>query len=272
MSARALPVLMYHHVTPNPGLVTVSPATFRQQMAWLAQHGYRGIGCRDFERFLAGEALPDKSVLITFDDGYLDNYVHAHPVLREFGLRGVVFLITGRIGSESQPRRHAGMGGELPACPNHREAKRLIDAGRTDEVMLRWSEVEAMQAAGTFEFHSHTHSHTRWDKTVADPAARRAALADDLAASRATLAQHTGDSPHLCWPQGYYDDDYKQVARAAGFRYLYTVRKGINTVATPQDEIGRIVIKDRVGNWFGSRMFLYRQPLLGGWYLRLRGD
>lgn len=272
MSARALPVLMYHHVTPNAGLVTVSPDTFRQQMAWLAHHGYRSVSCRDLERFLAGKALRDKSVLITFDDGYLDNYVHAHPVLQEFGLHGVIFLITGRIGSESQPRRHAGMGGELPACPNHRDAHALIDADRTDEVMLRWSEVAAMQAAGTFEFHSHTHSHTRWDKAIADPAARRAALADDLAASRATLAQHTGDSPHLCWPQGYYDDDYQQVARAAGFRYLYTVRKGINTIATPPGEIGRVVIKDRVGNWFGSRMFLYRQPLLGGWYLRLRGD
>jgi peptidoglycan/xylan/chitin deacetylase (PgdA/CDA1 family) len=272
MSAQALPVLMYHHVTPNDGLVTVAPATFRRQMAWLANHGYRSIGCRDLERFLAGEPLPDKSVLITFDDGYLDNYVYAHPVLQEFGLHGVIFLITGQIGAESQPRRYAGMAGDLPVCPNHRDAKALIDAGRTDEVMLRWSEVEAMQAAGTFEFHSHTHSHTRWDKTIADPVARRAALADDLAASRATLAQRTGDSPHLCWPQGYYDDDYRQVARDAGFRYLYTVQKGINTPATPPDEIGRIVIKDRVGGWFGSRMFLYRQPLLGGWYVRLRGD
>jgi peptidoglycan/xylan/chitin deacetylase (PgdA/CDA1 family) len=272
MSAKALPVLMYHHVTPNDGLVTVSPATFRQQMAWLAEHGYRGIGCVDLERFLAGEALPDKSVLITFDDGYLDNYVHAHPILQEFGLHGVIFLITGLIGEESQPRRHAGMGNDLPACPNHRDAKALIDAGRADDVMLRWSEVEAMQAAGSFEFHSHTDTHTRWDKVIADRAERRAALAADLAASRAALAARCGDSPHLCWPQGYYDEDYKRVARNAGFRYLYTVRKGINTPRTPPDEIGRIVVKDRVGNWFGSRMLLYRRPLLGGLYVRLRGD
>jgi len=269
MSARALPVLMYHHVTPNPGLVTVSPDTFRQQMAWLARHGYRSVGCRDLERFLAGEALPDKSVLITFDDGYLDNYVHAHPVLQEFGLHGVIFLITGRIGSESQPRRHAGMGGELPACPNHRDAHALIDAGRADEVMLRWSEVAAMQAAGTFEFHSHTHSHTRWDKAIADPAGRRAALADDLAASRATLAQHTGDSPHLCWPQGYYDDDYRMIASAAGFSHLYTVRRDTCRRSTPPDEIPRIVVKDTAGLWFASRLALYRRPRLATFYAKL---
>lgn len=274
MSAAALPVLMYHHVTPNDGLVTVSPATFRAQMRWLASHGYRGVGCRDLERFLAGEALPEKSVLITFDDGYLDNYVYAHPVLKEFGLHAVIFLVTDWIG-ESQPRRHGtpdGDGDDLPDCPNHRDAKALIAAGQADCAMLRWSEVEAMQAAGTFEFHSHTHSHTRWDKTIADPEARRAALAADLAASRAALAARTGDSPHLCWPQGYFDADYKQVAQATGFRYLYTVNKGINTPATPADEIGRIVIKDRVGNWFGPRMFLYRHALLGGLYVRLRGD
>jgi peptidoglycan/xylan/chitin deacetylase (PgdA/CDA1 family) len=280
MSAQALPVLMYHHVTPNDGLVTVSPNTFRQQMAWLAWHGYRGITCRDLERFLDGEALPDKSVLITFDDGYLDNYVYAHPVLLEFGLHGVIFLVTGWIG-ESQPRRYemprmrygsVGGGSDLPECPNHRDAKAMIAAGEADRAMLRWSEIEAMHAAGTFEFHSHTHTHTRWDKTIADAAARRAALAADLAESRAALARHTGESPHLCWPQGYFDADYRQVAREAGFRYLYTVNKGINTPATHAEEIGRVVVKDRVGGWFASRMFLYRQPLLGGLYVRLRGD
>jgi peptidoglycan/xylan/chitin deacetylase (PgdA/CDA1 family) len=263
---------MYHHVTPNDGLVTVSPAMFRRQMAWLVRHGYRTIGCRDLERFLAGESLPDKSVLLTFDDGYLDNYVYAHPILQDFGLQGVIFLITGLIGIEGQPRRHAGMGGNLPACPNHSEAWKLINADHADEVMLRWSEVAEMQSAGTFEFHSHTHTHTRWDKTIADPAARRAALADDLAASRITLRQHTGDSPHLCWPQGYYDADYLRIARKAGFRYFYTVRKGINTPATPGDQIGRIVVKNRAGSWFGSRIFLYRRPVLGGFYVRLRGN
>ena len=272
MAAQALPVLMYHHVTPNDGLVTVSPATFRWQMQWLATHGYRSIGCRDLERFLAGESLPDKSVLITFDDGYLDNYVHAHPVLKEFGLHAVIFLVTGWLGEKGQARRHGGLPGELPACPNHRAAKALIDAGRADEVMLRWSEVDAMQSAGTCEFHSHTHTHTRWDKTVADVAARREALAADLAASRAALAAHCGDSAHLCWPQGYFDADYQAVAAAAGFRYLYTVQKGINSPATPPDKIGRIVIKDRVGSWFGSRMFIYRQRTLGSLYVRLRGD
>lgn len=271
MTARALPVLMYHHVSPAPGLVTVHPDTFRAQLAWLAGRGYRSVGCADLAAFLAGAPLAEKSVLLTFDDGYLDNYVHAHPLLAEFGLRAAIFLVTGWLG-EGPTRRHAGMGGALPDCLDHRAATAAIRNKQADRAMLRWSEVAAMQAAGTAEIHSHTHTHTRWDRQLTDPAQRRDALAADLAASRAALAAHGGASDHLCWPQGYYDDDYRAVARQAGFRHLYTVRKGINTAATPAEEIRRMVVKDRAGGWFASRLFLYRRPLLGGLYLRLRGE
>lgn len=270
MSASALPVLMYHHVSPSPGLVTVSPQTFRAQMAWLAGHGYRSIGCDDLASFLAGHPLPRKSVLITFDDGYLDNFVHAHPVLREHGLHAAIFLVTGWIGDG--PAR-ADRGNAAPECPDHRRCMESVAAGRSDDVMLRWSEVEAMRAAGTFEFHSHTHTHTRWDKRIAAVAARREALAADLEQSRAVLRRHLGAaSAHLCWPQGYYDDDYRSVARDCGFYYLYTVRKGVNRPRSPAEAIRRIVIKDRAGSWFATRMWVWRHAAIGGIYAHLRGD
>ena len=272
MSASALPVLMYHHVSPSPGLVTVSPETFRAHMAWLAAHGYRSVGCDDLAAFLAGDPLPAKSVLITFDDGYLDNYVYAHPALREHGLHAVIFLVTGWIG-DGPVRPHHGGNGATPECPDHRRCMESVAAGRSDQVMLRWSEVEAMRAAGTFEFHSHTHTHTRWDQRIAALPERREALAGDLEKSRAALgARLGGASGHLCWPQGYYDDDYRQVARDSGFRYLYTVRKGVNRPHSPAEAIRRIVIKDRVGVWFAARMWTYRHATIGGIYARLRGD
>ena len=89
-AARALPVLMYHHVSPSPGLVTVAPATFAAHMHWLAEHGWTTVGCREAAAFLAGQPLPAKSVLVTFDDGYLDNWVYAHPVLARHGQRAVL--------------------------------------------------------------------------------------------------------------------------------------------------------------------------------------
>ncbi len=278
--ANAVPVLMYHHVSPNPGLVTVSPATFRAQMAWLAGHGYRSAGTDELAAFLAGTPLPDKSVVITFDDGYLDNYIHAHPVLQEFGFRAVLFLITGWLG-EGPPRQPAqkfmrsgiqwDSAGNTPMTPSHRICMEKVAAGQADEVMLRWSEVAQMRAAGSFEFHSHTHSHSRWDRLVSNPLERHARLAEDLAASRTALQAHLGEaSGHLCWPQGYFDADYQAVAQSAGFTHLYTVNKGTCTAATPRSAIPRVVVKDRAEGWFGRRMWLYRHPALARTYLNLR--
>ena len=260
--ASALPVLMYHHVSPAPGLVTVSPQTFHAHISGLARRGYRSIGCDDLAAFLAGKPLPEKSVMITFDDGYLDNYVHAHPVLQAFGFKSVLFLITGRIG-EGAPRPNG-------ATPDHRSCMASIKTGHADDVMLRWSEVEAMRTAGSFEFHSHTHSHTRWDREIADQAERDVRLAADLQQSRDTLNAHLGNaSSHLCWPQGYYDNNYQQVAKRAGFDYFYTVGKGTCTTTSDPQRIPRVVAKDKPGNWLPMRLWIYRRPALAAAYLAL---
>lgn len=265
--ARAVPVLMYHHVSPNPGLVTVSPATFRAQMKTIAAKGYLAVSPDDLLAFLQGRSEPPpKSVLITFDDGYLDNYVHAYPVLRELGLKATVFAVTGWIGDG--PARS----GELP-CPDHKTCMAKVRDGQTDEVMLRWSEIEAMEAAGVMEFHSHTHTHTRWDKQIAEPAARRAALARDLAQSRDTLKERLGrEERHLCWPQGYFDPDYVTVATELGFAALYTTRRHVNTRHSSPLDIGRIVTKERTDNWLARRLAIYSSPVLGRLYTALRGE
>jgi peptidoglycan/xylan/chitin deacetylase (PgdA/CDA1 family) len=270
-TAQAVPVLMYHHVSPSPGLVTLSPEIFRDQMRWLAEHGYRTIGCDDLARFLAGEPLPEKSVLLTFDDGYLDNYVYAHPILAEFGLKAALFIVTGRIGDG--PARACAGEGTVPDTPTHKACKAAVQAGRADEVMLRWSEVERMRAAGTFEFHSHTHTHTRWDQVEADAGRRHVLLVDDLDQSRATLQARLGRvTPHLCWPQGYYDDHYRSAAHTVGFSHLYTVRRGSCLPVTPADEIPRIVTKDKAGGWLGGRLRLYGTPWLARLYTTLHPE
>lgn len=265
--AKAVPVLMYHHVNPNPGLVTVSPATFRTHMETIAANGYRAISADDFLLFLQGRHdLPAKSVLITFDDGYLDNYIHAWPVLQELGLKATIFAVTGWV--DDGPVRR----GDLP-CPDHKTCMARIREGQGDEVMLRWAEIEAMEASGTVEVHSHTHTHTRWDKQLADPAARRAALASDLSQSRNALKERLGrEDRHLCWPQGYFDDDYVTVARELGFEALYTTRRHVNTRQTSPLDIGRVVTKERADDWLARRLAIYSSPFLGRFYTMLRGE
>jgi peptidoglycan/xylan/chitin deacetylase (PgdA/CDA1 family) len=264
-----LPVLMYHHVSPKPGLVTCSPENFRAQMAWLAGQGWKTLSTDEFSAALASGVLPRKSVLVTFDDGYLDNWVYAHPVLEEFGQRATIFLITGWIG-DGAVRPHAGQGG-VPEVPTHKQAMAAAAEGRLDDAFMRWSEVEAMRTAGTFDFHSHTHSHTRWDRSIADQDQRDAALAADLDASRATLAARLGEaSQHLCWPQGYYDAAYQRVARTAGFTHLYTTEHGVVRRDTDLRRLPRLVAKDKPAAWFGRRMGIYGRPLLSALYLGLK--
>jgi len=108
---------------------------------------------------------------------------------------------------------------------------------------------------------------------IGNPQERRIKLAEDLAASRAALEAHLGTvSPHLCWPQGYFDADYQAVAHGAGFTHLYTVNKETCTAKTLIAAIPRVVVKDRADGWFGRRLWLYRHPMLTRAYLALRGS
>lgn len=266
-AAHNIPVLMYHHVTPAAGMIAATPANFESHMAWLAREGYSSLSAARFAAHLAGQPAPAKSVLITFDDGYLDNWVHAHPILQRYGMHAVLFVVTGWIG-DGPVRPHAGQGSEPPA-PDHDACKVSIAAGRTDDVMVRWSEIQAMRAAGTFEFHSHTHTHTRWDQICgADAGQKRQHMVQELAASRQALGLNLGEaSAHLCWPQGYFDADYLDAGRAAGFRYFYTTDAfGQNTAGSNPEHIYRFAVRNQPASWLARRLWLGSHPLWGPRY------
>lgn len=264
----AVPVLMYHHVSPRPGLVTMAPQAFDAQMAWLAGNGWHTLSAAEFAAYLAGAETPPKSVLITFDDGYLDNWVHAFPILRRHGLRAVIFGITGWIG-DGAPRPHAEQAG-APECPDHKGCKAAVAAGSADAVMLRWSEVEAMEAAGVCELGSHTHTHTRWDRQLPPGAPRLEALGEDLQRSAEALRTRLGRSVSaLAWPQGYYQPDYLAVAQGAGFSQLYTTRRRCNPRRASPLEVGRLAAKDGTG-WLARSLFVQSRPWLARAYERLR--
>ena len=263
--ARAVPVLMHHHVTPAGGRIAVTPQNFESQIAWLARSGWTSLTMAQLAGFLRGQPVPRKSVLITFDDGYLDNWVHAHPVLQRYGMHAVVFVVSGWLG-DGPPRPHAGHAGAAPPItPDHAGCEAAIFArGRADEVMLRWSELRAMIAAGTFEAHCHTHSHARWLQHGLDPASKRAAVAGDLQLARQTLQRELGAvSDTLCWPYGDFDDDLVAAARDAGFRHLHTTHPfGRNVPGGDPEHIYRFAVRNRPARWLRKRIALGCHPLL----------
>ncbi|HBA3615107.1 TPA: polysaccharide deacetylase family protein, partial [Escherichia coli] len=96
--AKNLPILMYHHVSEKAGLITLSPQSFCQQMQWLAENNWKTLTATEMEYFYQGGRFPRKSVMLTFDDGWLDNWFQVFPVLQEFNLHAHIFLITGQVG------------------------------------------------------------------------------------------------------------------------------------------------------------------------------
>ena len=279
-TAHCVPVLMYHHVSPETGPITTHPKNFESQMKGLVDEGYTTLTCEQFADFLAGKPTPPKSVLLTFDDGYLDNWVHAHPILKKYGLRATIFVVTGLIG-DGPVRPCAEQRTEsLPRLPSHLECRALWAAGSTDSAMLRWSEIQAMREAGTFEFHCHTHTHTRWDQVSKTREECLVHMRKEFEASRALLKENLGDvSPHFCWPQGYFAEDYISLAKEYGFRYFYTTEAyGQNLRASDPAHIYRFAVKNRGARWFLQRVWTAGHPVVGplynkwrSWKRKLRG-
>lgn len=108
LSRRDLRVLAYHRVLESadpPGfdfdveLISASAEAFRRQMAYLRKHFSPMTFDEVLERIEHGRSLPRNAVLVTFDDGYEDNYRVAYPILRELGMSAMFFVSTGHIDS-----------------------------------------------------------------------------------------------------------------------------------------------------------------------------
>lgn len=98
-----IPVLMYHCVTTEKGEpIKVNVKDFDKQMKYLKTNGYTTLTLDDlYGYFLNKNNIPEKSVVITFDDGYKDNYTNAYPILKKYGFNATIFIITEMINKGS---------------------------------------------------------------------------------------------------------------------------------------------------------------------------
>lgn len=150
---RSLPVFMYHYVNHTTGAITVTPEHFADQCRWLSDNGWRGVSLAEAEGYLRdGEPLPPRSVLFTFDDGFLDNAVYAAPIMRQYGHCGVVFAVTERLEHRGgcRPTLDDVNAGTTPAS-----RLRLVDDIMHDtphglsrqDIFLSWDEARALDAS-----------------------------------------------------------------------------------------------------------------------------
>lgn len=99
----SIPVLMYHSIMyEKDNELRIPKETFREQMKYLKDNGYTTLTLDELYDFLHNnKPVPKKSVVVTFDDGYADNYTNAYPVLKEFGQKATIFMITSVVDKDS---------------------------------------------------------------------------------------------------------------------------------------------------------------------------
>lgn len=261
MKKLPIPVLMYHHVNPLKGdMVTVTPEIFDGQMCYLSKSGCRTLTIDELASYIAGNTiLKQKAAVITFDDGWLDNFLFAWPILEKYGINAAVFIVTDWVEGAS-----AEASAIPESVPTHSESKQLIAGGQYRRVVLNWDLIRKMAGSGLVKFYSHTRSHPDCDQLSPSD------LVNELAVSKTVIEERLKQPcPYLCWPKGKYNVPAVKIAGDAGYRALFTTNPGVATSATDPLAISRIVVKDGIG-WFKKRLMIYTNQLLSELYLKIK--
>ncbi len=184
-----IPILMYHHLQvlgPNPTLTlrdwTVAPDNFTAQLDYLKAQGYHTISFAQLVAFLEdGAPLPAQPVMLTFDDGWIEDYTVAFPALRAHGMRGTFFV----------PTMYADAGGKT---------------------LMNWTQILEMDAAG-MEFGGHTLNHANLKQVSAAEAVRQ------LTTSKLKLEQKLGHpTVAFAYPFGAANPAIIALVKQAGYQ------------------------------------------------------
>jgi peptidoglycan/xylan/chitin deacetylase (PgdA/CDA1 family) len=207
---------MYHHVAvagpEADGIRTdlsVSPARFEAQLRYLIERGYQPIALRDLIMHVqVGEPLPLKPVVLTFDDGFKDQFTNAYPLLKRYGLRGTFFIITG-----------------------------FVDEGR--EEYMSWADIELLHAEG-MEIGSHSYTHPSLRGKSFNY------VVWQVLGSKEAIEARTNDRVRFfSYPSGQYDKLVVDVLESAGYWGAVTVEAGSLQSSQRPFELKRIRVRGR---------------------------
>jgi len=224
----AIPILMYHNIDRAPKGVRlrglyVAPDRFRRQMRLLKWLGFQGITQAEAIPYLRGE-VRGKVVVLTFDDGYRDNLVHALPVLQDCGFRATCHVVSDALGSYNRwDAAHLG-------------ARKAI---------MTAAELREWVAAG-MEVGAHSRSHARL------PDLEAVVLREELRGSRAALEDLLGRPvTSFCYPYGAAGERERELVRELGFASAVTVRRGRARAGDDRWNLPRVA----VGGHHGPQVF-----------------
>ncbi|MEK7831112.1 MAG: polysaccharide deacetylase family protein [Acidobacteriota bacterium] len=183
-----LSILTYHSLDDGGSVVSISPRIFAEQMAVLAETGFRGISLR--EALVYREAhgqWPERSVVVTFDDGFANFYESAAPVLARHNFSATVFVISGHVeGVNDWDAPPAGLGSQR---------------------MMNWQQVRELSEQG-IEIGAHTRTHPDLRRLSATE------LEDEIAGSCSEISDRTGQPVEsFAYPFGYLNRSAEEVVR-----------------------------------------------------------
>lgn len=221
-----VPILFYHkisHPCPKAKIedLYVTPEDFHNQMRYLKWRGYESIHLYKLVKGInLEEKLPKRPIVLTFDDGYEDNYTYAFPILKKFGFTATIFLITKDIG---------GLSG-------------WSDSEETiKEPLLSWDKIKEMSDYG-IDFQSHTHTHP----SLTELDEKR--IKEELIVSKQTIEDELKKKvDFLCYPYGHFNSQIKQIVKETGYQGALTTKRGVVREGDDPYSLNRIGIKIKHG-------------------------
>lgn len=211
-----LPILMYHSIeytSDKADRLTVSPDIFEKQMKYLRDNGYNVVGLEKAAEYTRSDKTPPKkTVAITIDDGYENNYKYAYPVLKKYRIPAAIFIIVDFVGREG---------------------------------FLDWARIKEMSDSRVIDIESHTMSHP-WLTGCDD-----SALKHELVDSKKALETNIGkEVKFLCYPMGGYDERVKAAAKEAGYEAAFATKPRHLKRSHDLYEIKRVRISATADNLF----------------------
>lgn len=224
-------VLMYHHVhDTDHSSSTVSTAQFRDQLSYLKQQGYTFISLSDFIRFYEGGPVPEKAVLVTFDDGYKSFHDYAFPILKELDIPAVNFIVTQDLADP----------GSLPIPAMSREDIRELLGYRPGMFdvqchsnALHYKVGREGALTGRLDASGSPESEAQYTARVSQDSQACSKQLQELYGSPSAARAYA-------YPFGIFSDAAKTLIRDAGFRYGFTIVSEMATRSSNPMEIPRI--------------------------------
>jgi peptidoglycan/xylan/chitin deacetylase (PgdA/CDA1 family) len=185
----SIPILMYHSISlKRHNSLFVPPKVFEQQMEHLKKAGYHTLSFKDLKKWKTGKAIPNKPILVTLDDGYLDNFTIVYPILKRLQMKATIFVTSDFIGNS-----------------NH----------------LSWGQINEMEQSGYIEFGVHTRHHV--DLTEQSPVK----LKDEIMGAKLRLDKKLGrETIAFAYPSGRYNHNVVEAVKRAGFEFAVTTASG----------------------------------------------